>query len=482
MNTQISSNFSYLNINNPSPPNGNHQTEPSETTGNGKLTKEAMRRYLKERNDHTVIIFNAKVAQKSYGNEKRFFCPPPCVYLMGDGWKNKKNQMIKSGVSEEGTQIATMIGIGNSEREMQPLLLDSKFFGAAKTLFISDSDKRKHFSLSLKMFYANSKEIGIFNSKKIKVISKPSKKKQSIKNSDLCIASGTKIALFNRLRSQTISTRYLFVDNGNFIASGQQWGSFIIYLLDENAPESEDFSVRDGFIHYGSTIKLVCSITGMALPRLVIRKVDKSQVLLDADDPVSQLHKCCFFIKESNRMYLCLSQEKIIQFQSTVCPKEPNREMINDGACWTIISSDKAEYSWCEGMGPVEEPISPVPVVNYLRLNGNTEIAMLELVGENFTPNLRVWFGDIEAETAYRCSTSLVCTVPDVSLFKSNSIFSTSSQNSNTNNGCSISNKNIFQPTQVPVNLVRHDGIIFNTGLSFTYTPEPPSTDTYSAH
>lgn len=47
----------------------------------------------------------------------------------------------------------------------------------------------------------------------------------------------------------------------------------------------------------------------------IIRKVDKQTALLDADDPVSQLHKCSFYLKDTERMYLCLSQERIIQFQ-----------------------------------------------------------------------------------------------------------------------------------------------------------------------
>uniref|UniRef100_A0AAZ3Q8T2 Recombination signal binding protein for immunoglobulin kappa J region b n=1 Tax=Oncorhynchus tshawytscha TaxID=74940 RepID=A0AAZ3Q8T2_ONCTS len=364
--------------------------------------KEAMRNYLKERGDQTLLILHAKVAQKSYGNEKRFFCPPPCIYLMGCGWKKKTEEMEREGCSEQEAQPCAFIGIGNSDQEMQQLNIEGKDFCTAKTLYISDSDKRKHFMLSVKMFYGNSTDIGVFLSKRIKVISKPSKKKQSLKNADLCIASGTKVALFNRLRSQTVSTRYLHVEGGNFHASSQQWGAFYIHLLEEEEPEGEEFAVRDGYIHYGQTVKLVCSVTGMALPRLVIRKVDKQTALMDADDPVSQLHKCSFYLKDTERMYLCLSQERIIQFQ----------------------------------------------------LNGGGDVAMLELTGQNFAPDLRVWFGDIEADTMYRCGESVLCVVPDISAFREGWRW-------------------VRQPVQVPVTLVRNDGVIYSTALTFTYTPEP---------
>uniref|UniRef100_A0A673HM43 Recombining binding protein suppressor of hairless-like n=1 Tax=Sinocyclocheilus rhinocerous TaxID=307959 RepID=A0A673HM43_9TELE len=405
-----------------------------------RLTKEAMRNYLKERGDQTVLILHAKVAQKSYGNEKRFFCPPPCVYLMGCGWKKKKEQMEREGCSEQESQPCAFIGIGNSEQEMQQLNLEGKNFCTAKTLYISDSDKRKHFMLTVKMFYGNSADIGVFLSKRIKVISKPSKKKQSLKNADLCIASGTKVALFNRLRSQTVSTRYLHVEGGNFHASSQQWGAFYIHLLDDDESEGEEFTVRDGYIHYGQTVKLVCSVTGMALPRLIIRKVDKQTALMDADDPVSQLHKCSFYLKDTERMYLCLSQERIIQFQATSCPKETNKEMINDGASWTIITQIGSEISTYA----YDRISTQLPHYSSLEMN-DFQFMACQLSEIQFM---------LSHSFSCRCGESVLCVVPDISAFREGWRW-------------------VRQPVQVPVTLVRNDGIIYSTALTFTYTPEP---------
>ncbi|KFP78891.1 Recombining binding protein suppressor of hairless-like, partial [Acanthisitta chloris] len=417
------------------------------------LLRDGVRRYLQLPADQTVLILHAKVAQKSYGNEKRFFCPPPCVYLSGPGWKLKQEQI--KGLVERGLLcpcgVVRKAGGAGLELPAAPLC-PWQGFSCAKALYISDTDKRKHFRLVLKLFFSNGQEIGTFHSKLIKVISKPSQKKQSLKNTDLCISSGSKVSLFNRLRSQTVSTRYLSVEGGAFIASARQWAAFTLHLADEHCTRSE-FPLREGYIRYGSVVQLVCTATGVTLPPLIIRKVMKQYAMLDVDEPISQLHKCAFQFQGSDRMYLCLSTDKVIQFQASPCPKEANRELLNDGSCWTIISTETVEYTFSESLTCVREPVSPVPLIAALQITGGGDVAMLEVQGEYFHAHLKVWFGDVEAETMYRSPKSLVCVVPDISAFGSDWRW-------------------LRYPITVPLLLIRDDGLIYSSSFTFTYTPE----------
>ncbi|XP_059925716.1 recombining binding protein suppressor of hairless-like protein [Gadus macrocephalus] len=411
--------------------------------------------------DQTITILHAKVAQKSYGNEKRFFCPPPCVYISGRGWRLRPDDTKAPGYGDSRYGLIGYMCLDSSANSLDDTfklafddLTNHRMFASAKSLYISDQDKRKHFRLLLRLFLSG-QEVGSFQSRMIKVISKPSQKRQSMKNADLCISSGSRVALFNRLRSQTVSTRFLSVDRHAAVASGRQWTAFTITLV--QGLDQGDYILSEGFICYSSVVKLVCTETGVALPPMVIRKVNKQHAILDVDEPVSQLHKCSFQFREEAHSYLCLSNDTLIQHQGSFSSKDPGRVVLSDGCCWTIIGVEAVEFSFNQNLAPLHSLVSPVPVITGLQVSGGGHVATLEVQGENFTPHLKIWFSCQESETMFRSPKSMLCVIPDVSVFGE-------------------SWRCMRRVITVPLSLMRSDGLIYRSSYSFTYTPElqPP--------
>ena len=57
----------------------------------------------------------------------RFFCPPPCVYLVGEGWQYRQALMPQAPEDEVMHQPVAFIGIGSkNEQEMQQLIIEDK--------------------------------------------------------------------------------------------------------------------------------------------------------------------------------------------------------------------------------------------------------------------------------------------------------------------------------------------------------------------
>ncbi|KAI0082055.1 LAG1-DNAbind-domain-containing protein [Panus rudis PR-1116 ss-1] len=292
--------------------------------------------------ERTVIVMSSKVAQKSYGTEKRFLCPPPTAIMIGNSWwsdvlrrgeepKLSPPRVVISISGEPAPQEGSIewTGAAGKAFDVNDPPTGTTYIGrcVGKQLFISDVDEKKKKVEALVKIMAPASDdepervIGTFPSRPIKVISKPSKKRQSAKNLELCINHGSTISLFHRLRSQTVSTKYLCVSGSgssfkgsdgaplmgldqrsrtptpSFIARTASWDPFIMYIVDVNKPAGgidtppppppqPDYPspppnaipfTNNGSqipIYYNQTVVLQCLTSGVVSPVLIIRKVD----------------------------------------------------------------------------------------------------------------------------------------------------------------------------------------------------------------
>jgi recombining binding protein (suppressor of hairless) len=181
----------------------------------------------------TVVCLHAAVAQKSYGSEKRFLCPPPVVHIEGPVWHLRSQQLSMAVVSENGER---------SFEQKAPL--DHNMTASFKFLHVTGTAKAKSFQLSLDIAEPSppnmNNESGetptgrvwaSFDSAPVTIISKPSKKTAKTRNISSCILAGGPVSLFNRINSQTVRTKYMAIDHAQLCASNVAWSAFNVNVI-----------------------------------------------------------------------------------------------------------------------------------------------------------------------------------------------------------------------------------------------------------
>ncbi|PPQ67071.1 hypothetical protein CVT25_005672 [Psilocybe cyanescens] len=386
----------------------------------------------------TVICLHAAVAQKSYGSEKRFLCPPPVVHIEGPVWHMRAQQLAMAVVSESGER---------SFEQKAPL--DNNMTASFKFLHVTGTAKAKSFQLSLDIAEPSPPALvpegadppsgrvwASFDSAPVTIISKPSKKTAKTRNISSCILAGGPVSLFNRINSQTVRTKYMTIDGGQLCASNVSWSAFNVNVVRKPGMTVAASSVVTGPqpVTYGCEIVLSDTHSGISTSPLVIRKVDKGKVTHDEGGPVSQMQKIALqrVNPDGSRHYLSAAGP-IPGTPGVVAPPAPGmssqagthpllfqsprvREEIKEGfrivcdevddyLCWTIVA--KFQYTFFDAFGQnnniPELPITPFPTLftapAYRPANNTVELTVSNFFYEHPTTRhqtpLDVYLGNL---------------------------------------------------------------------------------------
>ncbi|KAF9332366.1 hypothetical protein BG006_004756 [Podila minutissima] len=395
----------------------------------------------------TICCLHASVAQKSYGSEKRFLCPPPTVHIQAP------QDNSSSGLSNKPQVTMSVIcdsADGNSTLGQRSTLEDDQS-STFRYLYVTGTAKAKSFQLKLQVYgraclpngfistegddlqsamVHNAADLpepyAVFDSAPIAIISKPSKKTAKARNVSSCILAGSLVSLFNRINSQTVRTKYMSVQDGEFCAKNSTWSAFSVTIV-SNGPSCPDRlglqkshhrqsnTQASSPITYGAEIILTETATGIQSDRLIVCKVENGKIVEDATGPICQMQKVALQSTERNKdgqaVYLSAvgNDHQVGRYMDhsttakTVLRYQPSNMAQNsklgsdDFLCWTIVGISKFEYTYFEslpantsdsdsesGLTPqIPHPITPFPTLLKNPVY-NAASHTLELVVSNF--------------------------------------------------------------------------------------------------
>jgi len=238
------------------------------------------------------------------------------------------------------------------------------------------------------------------------------------------IASGSMVALFNRVNSQTVRTKFMCVDGGRLAGKGTTWSAFQIYLAphgtamqqsppDADADADADAAARPASlfaITYGSPVILRCVDANIWSDPLVVHKVVDNAIVPNCSVPVSQMQKVALEHAGQPNQFLSLPADDqpasgpLLSYQAAGAAGAA----LGVNLQWTIVGVERTVFRFAQPSEPFAPHVTPLANVTHAALSN----AVVELHGHNFRPGTIVCLGSTPLFTRVLSADRISCVLP----------------------------------------------------------------------
>lgn len=324
----------------------------------------------------------ASVGQKSYGTEKRFLTPAPSCTVSGRykafmGKLPVAHMSIHTNESSAESLLQSATFDENMKTTFKALHINNKTIGKSKAFTLKLQIARKQSPSPAEIPYAE------FETPEIAIISKASKKASRQRVTSAFIHSGGFVALYNRINSQTVRTKFLTIEDGKLCVLPEPWTAFRIDLVDRAVEENVT-----RIIQYGNVVTLTDVEKGYQSEPLVVRRLEKDVIDDSATGYVSQMQKVVFesfrepessassqrtFLSALNAQRLQKEGDPANNPEATCLPYSSHADGIHldDSGLWTLVGISSYTYTFLDTLsGDVSKTVDK----ESKDIEGNTQI------------------------------------------------------------------------------------------------------------